>query len=109
LLGFTVHEAIIASTFGVAKLFMRSHKMGQVRAGNFADCILVDGDPLQNVEILQDHDRLNVIQISGRVHKAARSDYLSPATAAAAGVMQGNSIVVPGDFPEAKISMQKDY
>lgn len=83
---------------------MRSHEMGQIKEGNFADCILVDGNPLENVEILQDHDKLNIIMINGRVHKAARSEYLSPAAA-----VRGNRAVVPEDFPEVKISMQKDY
>ena len=57
---------------------MRSHEMGQIKEGNLADCILVDGDPLERIEVLQDHDKLNVIVINGRVHKAARSEYVSP-------------------------------
>ncbi|KAL4805444.1 hypothetical protein BDV18DRAFT_152748 [Aspergillus unguis] len=78
LIGFTPHEAIIAATYGVAKLFMRSHEMGQIKAGNFADCVIVDGDPLEDIKILQDHSRLNVIMINGRVHKAGRKELLVP-------------------------------
>jgi len=104
LLGFTAHEAIIASTFGVAKLFMRSHEMGQIKQGNLADCVLVDGDPLENIKVLQDHDKLNIVVINGRVHKAARSEYVSLSNAT-----KGNTAVVPDDFPEVKKSMQKDY
>lgn len=76
LLGFTSHEAIIAATYGVAKLFMRSDEMGQIKVGNFADCILVNGDPLENIEVLQDHSKLDIIIINGRVHKAGRLEYL---------------------------------
>ncbi|KAF2999114.1 hypothetical protein E8E14_003158 [Neopestalotiopsis sp. 37M] len=76
LLGFTSHEAIIAATYGVAKLFMRSDEMGQIKVGNFADCILVDGDPLENIEVLQDHSKLDIIIMNGRVHKAGRLEYL---------------------------------
>ncbi|KAK6373565.1 hypothetical protein LTS17_008057 [Exophiala oligosperma] len=104
LLGFTAHEAVIASTFGVAKLFMRSHEMGQIKEGNFADCILVDGDPLKDIDVLQDHDKLNIILINGRVHKAARSEYISPAVAS-----DRDTALIPEDFPEVKASMQKDY
>ena len=50
--------------------------MGQVKPGNYADCILVDGNPLEQIEVLQDHDKLNVIVINGRVHKAGRKEYL---------------------------------
>ncbi|KUL81500.1 hypothetical protein ZTR_09986 [Talaromyces verruculosus] len=82
LFGFTAHEAIIASSYGVAKLFMRSHEMGQIKPGNYADCTIVDGDPLQNIEILQDHSKLNVILINGRVHKAGRREYIPPTFAA---------------------------
>ncbi|KAF7525072.1 hypothetical protein G7054_g11193 [Neopestalotiopsis clavispora] len=76
LLGFTSHEAIIAATYGVAKLFMRSDEMGQIKVGNFADCILVNGDPLENIGVLQDHSKLDIIIINGRVHKAGRLEYL---------------------------------
>jgi imidazolonepropionase-like amidohydrolase len=69
-LGFTPMESIIAATAGVAKLFMRDHELGKIQEGYYADCILVDGDPLKEIEVLQDQDRLNVIVINGRVHKA---------------------------------------
>ncbi|KAJ5408182.1 hypothetical protein N7509_002065 [Penicillium cosmopolitanum] len=76
--GFTPHESIIAATYGMAKLFMRSHEMGQIKAGNYADCLVVDGDPLKDISILQDHDRLNIIMINGRVHKAGVKEYVIP-------------------------------
>lgn len=62
----------------MAKLFMRSHEMGQIKAGNYADCLVVDGDPLKDISILQDHDRLNIIMINGRVHKAGVKEYVIP-------------------------------
>lgn len=55
---------------------MRSHELGKIQPGYLADCILIDGDPLEDVKILQDHDRLNVIVINGRVHKAGRKEYI---------------------------------
>ncbi|CAG8411083.1 unnamed protein product [Penicillium salamii] len=76
--GFTPHESIIAATYGMAKLFMRSHEMGQIKVGNYADCLVVDGDPLKDITILQDHDRLNIIIINGRVHKAGAKEYVVP-------------------------------
>lgn len=82
LLGFTPHEAIIAASYGVAKLFMQSHEMGQIQKGNYADCTIVDGDPLQDLGVLQDHAKLNVIIINGRVHKAGRKEYIFPAVTA---------------------------
>ena len=83
---------------------MRSHEMGQIKEGNFADCILVNGDPLENIEVLQEHDKLNIILINGRVHKAARSEYMAPSAAT-----RGNTAVIPDDFPEIRKPMQKEY
>lgn len=107
LLGFTPHESLIAATYGVAKLFMREHEMGQIRVGNFADCVLVDGKPLENIAVLQDHDKLNIIVINGRVHKAGRKEYIPPPVA---GQDNNSHPIVPDmDFPEVKKDMQKNY
>jgi imidazolonepropionase-like amidohydrolase len=70
LLGFTAYESIIAATAGVAKLFMRENELGKILPGFYADCIVVDGDPLADLGILQDRSRLDIILINGRVHKA---------------------------------------
>lgn len=72
---FTPMEAIIASTAGVAKLFMQDQELGKVQPGYYADMILVDGDPLKDITIFQDHTKLNVITINGRIHKASPKDF----------------------------------
>ena len=42
--------------------------------------LLVDGDPLADITILQDHDRLNYIMKDGRFHKEhAEDDHTPPA------------------------------
>ncbi|CAD6448669.1 3ffffd6d-cae7-48a6-8f8f-756534d25e49 [Sclerotinia trifoliorum] len=74
LLGFTPMEAILAATAGVAKLFMREDELGKIQEGFYADCILVDGNPLEDISILQDHDKLDVIVINGRVHKTEENE-----------------------------------
>jgi hypothetical protein len=51
---------------------MRSHEMGQIKPGNFADCVIVDGDLLKDITIVQYHAKLDIIMINGRVHKAGR-------------------------------------
>lgn len=69
-------ESILAATAGVAKLFMRENELGKIKPGYFADCILVDGNPLDDIAILQDHDKLNVIMINGRIHKASYKEFM---------------------------------
>ena len=85
LLDFTPMESIIAATAGVAKLFMRED-LGKIKPGYFADCILVDGDPLKNIKVLQDHDKLNVICLNGKIHKAAPSEFFQTETPLTNGV-----------------------
>lgn len=54
----------------------RPHELGKIQPGYYADLILVDGDPIQDLEILQNHDKLNVIMINGRIHKAGPNDFI---------------------------------
>lgn len=107
LLGFTPHEALIASTAGVAALHMRGHELGKIKPGYYADCILIDGNPLDDITVLQDHDKLNVICINGRVHKAGRKEYIAPPVAGQDG--NKHTIVPQMDYHEVKKVMQKQY
>jgi imidazolonepropionase-like amidohydrolase len=109
LLGFTTHEAIIAATAGVAALFMRGHELGKIQPGYYGDCVLVDGDPLEDIRVLQDHDKLNVILINGRVHKAGRREYVAPPVFGHDGEGVGGNAVVGEEFPEVKRAMQKNW
>ena len=68
-------ESIVAATAGVAKLFMREEELGKVKPGYFGDIILVDGNPVENISILQEHDKINVIMINGRIHKASHKEF----------------------------------
>ncbi|GME64579.1 hypothetical protein W97_02973 [Neofusicoccum parvum] len=114
LLGFTPHEAVVAATAGVAALLMRAHELGSIRPGYYADCILVDGNPLDDIAVLQQHDRINIIVINGRVHKAARREYVRDfGSLPVAGQHGSKHPVVPNanvdDYPEVEKPMQKQY
>ncbi|KAK5689001.1 hypothetical protein LTS10_000981 [Elasticomyces elasticus] len=76
MLGFTPMESLVAATAGVAKLFMREHELGKLKPGYFADLILVNGNPLEDIAVLQDHSKLDVIMINGRVHKASYKEFV---------------------------------
>ena len=71
-------ESIIAATAGVAKLFMQENELGKIQPGFYADCILVDGNPLEDISVLQDHDKLKMIMINGRIHKVSSKDLTRP-------------------------------
>ncbi len=84
-LGFTPMEALLAATRYGAEIMMQGNELGQVREGYLADLLLVDGDPLANIALLQDPTRLLAVMKDGKFHKepdirSARS--LRPASVA---------------------------
>jgi imidazolonepropionase-like amidohydrolase len=47
-------------------------QVGTVEAGKVADLLVIDGDPLADIKVLQDRERIAVIMQSGRIHKDRR-------------------------------------
>lgn len=66
---FTPMEAIVAATAQGGEIMLRPDELGKVQPGYLADLILVDGDPLADITVLQDRDRLHCIMKDGRFHK----------------------------------------
>jgi imidazolonepropionase-like amidohydrolase len=69
LLGFSPMDAILAATQLGGQIMMRGHELGQISPGFLADILVVDGNPLANVKILQDAGKLLVIMKDGQFHK----------------------------------------
>lgn len=77
LLGFTPMEAIRAATVYGGEI-MQDSKLGKVERGYRADLLLIDGDPLANIEVLQDKSKLVGIMKDGVFHKDPDvSDFVS--------------------------------
>src|SRR5689334_18329641 len=53
-LGYTPMEALLAATKLGGEIMMRGHELGQIKEGHLADLVLVDGDPLASIAVLQD-------------------------------------------------------
>ena len=49
-------------------------ELGVVTRGALADILLVDGDPVANIEILQDQNRFLAIMKDGEFHKVPSQD-----------------------------------
>ena len=62
-------EAIATATTGNAELFYLQDRIGTVEVGKDADLILVEGRPLDEIEILADPDRIVGVIKGGRVYK----------------------------------------
>ncbi len=72
LLGFSPMEAILAATKYGGEIMGMGSELGQIKPGYLADLLLVDGDPVANVRILQDKTRLLAIMKDGKFHKAPK-------------------------------------
>jgi imidazolonepropionase-like amidohydrolase len=73
LLGFTPMEAIVGATRWGGEIMGMGDELGQVREGFLADLLLVDGDPLTDLRILEDRARLIAIMKDGAFHKRPSS------------------------------------
>ncbi|MEO3427480.1 amidohydrolase family protein [Pelagibius sp. CAU 1746] len=80
--GFAPWEALRAATayggeaYGVDKL-------GQVKAGYLADLLMIDGDPVRDLSLLLDRDRIVMIMKDGAYHKPLPENWGESAEAAA--------------------------
>jgi len=81
--GFSPHEALTSATKIGAQL-MEMGDLGMVQEGFLADLLLVDGDPLADVSILQHRDRLAMIMKDGALHKDPRTGISAESLVAAA-------------------------
>jgi imidazolonepropionase-like amidohydrolase len=63
-------QAIQAGTRLGGLLMGRPDDLGCIAPGHLADLLLVDGDPLADIRVLQDAGRLAAIMKGGRFHKA---------------------------------------
>ena len=65
-LGMTPMESILAATAKMGELMLRPEELGQVQPGFFADLILVNGNPLEDISLLSHHENLDLIMIVSR-------------------------------------------
>ena len=62
-------DAILSATKLGGEIMKAGNELGQVKAGYLADMILVDGNPVANVKLLQDASKLLMIMKDGQFHK----------------------------------------
>ncbi len=69
MIGMSPMDAIISATKYGGEMMQRPGELGTISEGWLADLLLVDGDPLSDISILQDHDRLKLIMQDGQIAK----------------------------------------
>jgi imidazolonepropionase-like amidohydrolase len=73
-LGFSPGEALRCTTGENTLLLKEGAKVGRLEPGCLADVLVVDGNPLQDISILQDRSRLKAILKSGELVKLSIND-----------------------------------
>ncbi len=66
-------EAILASTAAGARLIGIDDRLGTIARGKEADLLVIDGNPLRNIEVLRDRARIVGVMKAGRFVAGALS------------------------------------
>lgn len=67
--GMTPMQAIVATTKTASECIHMQRDAGTLEPAKLADLLVVDGDPLQDIRLLQQKERLALIMQGGRAHK----------------------------------------
>lgn len=65
--GFTPLETLTCATLNGAKIMGRAHELGSLEKGKLADVLIVSGDVLQDISILENRDNLVAVMQGGVV------------------------------------------
>ena len=66
--GMTPMQALMAGTSWAAGCLGLEDSLGTVEAGKLADIVVVDGDPLADITILQNNERVQLVMKEGRIY-----------------------------------------
>ena len=66
-------EAIKAGTINAAYLMMNAENTGSLEVGKLADVVVVDGNPLEDISVLTDADRVKLVLLGGKLVKYENS------------------------------------
>jgi len=69
-LGMSPMEALLSATAYGGPIMRMGEVIGQVREDYLADLLLVDGDPLSDITVLQDRKRILAVMKDGEFHRA---------------------------------------
>ena len=66
-LGFSTAEALRCATFHAAKFLRGGDRLGAIEPGRLADVIVVNGNPLEDVAVLQRREAIETVYLGGAV------------------------------------------
>jgi len=65
-IGMKPMDAIVAATKVNSEIMKMDKEIGTLEPGKMADLIVIDGDPLKNIRILQEKARIKMVMLGGR-------------------------------------------
>lgn len=78
--GMTTSEALLAATAWGGPVMRMGEQLGQIKEGYFADILLIDGDPLADITLLQNKERILAVMKDGVFHRAPELRSSAPRT-----------------------------
>ncbi len=66
--GMSVMQAIVATTKSAAEVLRLSEKLGTIEPGKWADLVVVNGNPLDDIRLLQEQGRIALVVKAGAVY-----------------------------------------
>lgn len=69
--GFTNMEAVQIGTINAAKILRMQDKIGSLEAGKLADIVVIQGNPLEDIDLLTDSANVKMVMKDGKIEKMA--------------------------------------
>jgi imidazolonepropionase-like amidohydrolase len=93
-IGMTPKEALMSATRLGGDVMMRSHELGQIKAGYLADLVMLKENPLDDLRVLQKPDNFVIVMKGGEIFK--NSQTILPERGIIRSISGGDPLVEPG-------------
>ena len=68
-------QAIQTATKDNAEAIWLDKETGTLEVGKYADIIAIDGDPLKDIRIFQDKEKIKIVMKAGKIHVDRRAGH----------------------------------
>ena len=72
--GMSAEKALLCATRDGGSAFDRSNMVGTLEAGKYADLLIIDGDPIENIKVMQEHSKFSAIIKGGLIYQGLIND-----------------------------------